>query len=318
MVINGVLGPIYTEALGQTLMHEHVACVDWSLRMCFGEQFFNYEEIKQLAVLRLKEAYEAGIRTIVDGTPINLGRDIHLIHDVAKESGVNIIASTGFYSHMQPNLEFRAERQIKDLLVSECTEGINGTGIRPGILKAAVDRPGISDYNRKILRAVGSAAAETELPVFCHTCPSIRNGNEAFDILVQSGVPAHRIILGHSGDCNDADYLESLLEKGAWLGMDRFDLSCEVFSPFEQRIAVIVELCRRGWAGKMFLSHDSSTYLCYYNYWSKHKEQIRENSEGMFTRIHRLVIPELQRQGVSESDIHTMLVKNPRHFFSGE
>lgn len=317
MVINGVLGPIHVDDLGQTLIHEHVACVDWSLRMCFGERFFNYDEVKDMAVLRFKEAYEAGIRTIVDGTPINLGRDIKLIHDVAKESGVNIIASTGFYAHSQPNLEFRAERQIKDLLVAECVEGINGTGICPGILKVAVDRPGISEYNRKILRAVGSAAAETGLPVFCHTCPSIRNGDEALDILTQSGVPANRIILGHSGDCKDPDYLESLLEKGAWLGMDRFDPSCEAFSPFDQRIAVIVELCRRGWTDRLFLSHDSSTYLCYYNYWSKHKERIKENSAGMFTRIHRLVIPELLCQGISESDIHAMLTANPKRFFSG-
>jgi len=318
MKINSVLGPLDSAQLGQTLMHEHVTCADWSMRMNFGDLFFDREAIKELAILRFREAKEYDIQTVVDGTPINLGRDIHLIRDVAEASGMNIIASTGFYYQQEPHLAARPEKQLKELMLRECTEGINGTGILPGIFKIAVDKPGVTDFNRKLLRAVGEAAAESGLPVFCHTCPAIRNGDEALDILVECGVPVNRVIMGHSGDSDDPDYLESLLEKGAWLGMDRFDPICAAEADFEQRVSVVAELCRRGWGNKLFLSHDTAAYLCFFDYWGANHEQIRKNSEGMLTRVHREVIPELLARGVSRESIDQMMTVNPRRFFEGE
>ena len=317
MQINGVLGPIDTAQLGQTLMHEHVTCADWSMRMNFEEDFFDRDAIRDLAILRFREARACGISTVVDGTPINLGRDIRLIRDVAEGSGVNIIASTGFYYQHEPGLAGRKEDQLVRLMLQECTKGINGTGILPGIFKIGVERPSTTDYNRKMLRAVGRAAAESGLPVFCHTCPAIRNGDEALDILLESGVSAHRIIMGHRGDCDSPDYLASLLRRGVYLGMDRFAPICEADAPFRQRVDVVAELCRRGWGGKLFLSHDAAAYLCFFNYWGRHRERIWEESEGMLTRVHREVIPELLRLGVGQSAIDAMMTENPRRFFEG-
>lgn len=317
MKINSVLGPIDTADLGQTLMHEHVSCVDWSLRMNFEDSFFNYEEIKALAIELYKEAREHGVRTIVDGTPINLGRDIRLIRDVAEGSGVNVIASTGFYYQFLPNISKRSDRQIKELLLRECTEGINGTGILPGIFKAGVEEPGITDYNRKILHITGEAAGESGLPVFCHTCPKLKLGDEALDLLLETGLSPNRIIIGHSGDSGDVDYLESLLEKGVWLGLDRFDPPCSFFAPFEVRTQTAAELCRRGWSHRLFLAHDASVVLSFYDYWGKHKDAIIEKSPGKFTEIHRNVLPELLRLGVTQEDIDRMLIHNPRNFFEG-
>ena len=317
MKINSVLGPIDTADLGQTLMHEHVSCVDWSLRMNFEESFFNYDEIKELVVRLFKQARAHGVTTMVDGTPINLGRDIRLIRDVAEESGVNVIASTGFYYQFLPNIAKRSDHQIKSLLLKECTEGINGTGILPGIFKAGVEEPGITDYNRKLLRITGEAAGESGLPLFCHTCPSLKLGDEALDIFLETGLSPNRIIIGHSGDCGDVDYLESLLDKGVWLGMDRFDPPCEFFATFEVRTKTVAELCRRGWAHRLFLAHDASVHLGFYDYWGKHRQSIIEKSDGKFTEIHRNVLPELLRLGVSQEDIDRMLIHNPRNFFEG-
>lgn len=317
MKINGVLGQIDTAELGETLMHEHVTCADWSMRMNFGDIFFDYERIKELAILRFREAKEAGINTVVDGTPINLGRDIKLIREVAEASGMNIIVSSGFYYQCEPGHASRRGSQIKDLLLRECTEGINGTGILPGIMKAAVEGPAFTDYNRKMLRAIGEVAAETNLPVFCHTDTKIKSGDEAFDIFADCGLPANRIILGHSGDCGDADYLESLLQKGVYLGMDRFDPICAADASFAQRTSVVAELCRRGWSSRLFLSHDTNTYLAFFDYWERHQEKIRQRSEGMLTRVHYDVIPELLRLGVTQEMIHDMVIENPRRFFEG-
>ena len=109
MMIQGVLGPIDTAELGQTLMHEHITCADWSMRMNFGDQ-----------------------------------ADIRLIREVARRTGLNFIASTGFYYQEEPWLYFRDEEEIYDLLMGDCADGISGTGSKPGILKAGVGRGGLT------------------------------------------------------------------------------------------------------------------------------------------------------------------------------
>lgn len=97
MKIHGVLGPLDTAALGQTLMHEHITCADWSMRMNFGSRFFEFDQVAAMAAAQLKKAKALGVTTMVDGTRINLGRDIRLIREVAQRAEINIIASSGFY-----------------------------------------------------------------------------------------------------------------------------------------------------------------------------------------------------------------------------
>lgn len=80
MLIPTVTGKVDSSELGYTLMHEHaVTCCDWSMRMCLKSQFCQEERLLEMAVTQLKKAKAAGIDTIVDGTPINLGRDVRLI-----------------------------------------------------------------------------------------------------------------------------------------------------------------------------------------------------------------------------------------------
>ena len=86
MMIQGVLGPIDTAELGQTLMHEHITCADWSMRMNFGARFFEFDQVAEIAAGQLGKAKALGVRTVVDGTPVNLGRDIRLIREVARRN----------------------------------------------------------------------------------------------------------------------------------------------------------------------------------------------------------------------------------------
>ena len=118
MMIQGVLGPIDTAELGQTLMHEHITCADWSMRMNFGARFFEFDQVAEIAAGQLGKAKALGVRTVVDGTPVNLGRDIRLIREVARRTGLNFIASTGFYYQEEPWLYFRDEEEIYDLLTA--------------------------------------------------------------------------------------------------------------------------------------------------------------------------------------------------------
>ena len=99
--INGVLGPIKSEELGFTLMHEHILIANWSMRAAFDD-WVNLDEVIEFASAEAKSALERGVKTIVDLTPINIGRDIHVIREVAARSGVQMIAATGLYYHEDP------------------------------------------------------------------------------------------------------------------------------------------------------------------------------------------------------------------------
>ena len=102
--VNGVLGPIDTEDLGFTLMHEHIMIANWSMRQAFAD-WIDAERIVEYAAGELVKAKEAGVKTVADLTPINIGRDIHIIHEAAARADVNVIASTGLYYHEEPWLE---------------------------------------------------------------------------------------------------------------------------------------------------------------------------------------------------------------------
>lgn len=170
-------------------MHEHITCADWSMRMNFGARFFEFDQVAEIAAGQLGKAKALGVRTVVDGTPVNLGRDIRLIREVARRTGLNFIASTGFYYQEEPWLYFRDEEEIYDLLMGDCADGISGTGSKPGILKAGVGRGGLTPLLQKVLHATGRVAKETGLPLFCHHDPSTAAGGAILDLLAPAACP---------------------------------------------------------------------------------------------------------------------------------
>lgn len=125
-----------------------------------------------------------------------------------------------------------------------------------------------------------------------------------------------KVVIGHVGDTNDLDYLEELLRMGVYLGLDRFGL--EVLWPEEDRLRNLLELMDRGWINRLIISQD----IPFYSDWGKNSfkkfEAIRsfDNITG-FTHIFESVLPKLKARGVSEDEIHTLLVKNPARVFHG-
>ena len=128
MMIQGVLGPIDTAELGQTLMHEHITCADWSMRMNFGARFFEFDQVAEIAAGQLGKAKALGVRTVVDGTPVNLGRDIRLIREVARHEKTLIPADFEYADLTGLTLEAREKL----------------TRIRPKNLGQAGRIPGVS------------------------------------------------------------------------------------------------------------------------------------------------------------------------------
>lgn len=315
MTVHGVLGPIARADLGQTLIHEHVTTADWSMRQAFGTRFYDPEVILERAVAQFSRARDRGVRTVVDGTPVNMGRDIGLLRAVAERTGVNFIASSGFYYQDEVYLTWRSADEIRALLDAECADGIGGSGVRPGIMKAACADAGITDILGKVFQAVGAVAAEHDLPVFCHHHPAVGNGDAILDVFEGAGVRPERIILGHSGDSGDLDYLVRMLERGCHLGMDRFGF-CDVGRNLQERVSTIVALCERGYAHRLLLSHDLAVYFGVFGDWEAFLAQPEPAVD--FTFIHDTVVPALEGAGLAPETVRSMLVDNTAAVLTGE
>lgn len=317
MMINSVLGKMSTDDLGTVLMHEHVICIDWAARMCFRDRWFERDKVIEIAVGQLKKAKEYGIDTIIDGTAINLGRDIELIKEVSEKSGVNIIASTGIYFQEEPYLMGKPIDWLKDLFLEECERGIEGTGILPGFIKSATDKYGITDLNKKLIYVASEVQKKTNLPIFAHSSIWQETGPKQQDEFERNGVDLRRVIIGHSGDSNDINYLESIMKRGSFIGMDRFGDDAK--NSLENRVNTIYELVQRGWIHQMVLSHDYSAYIDWGTHsWQNTKEADWMNLDVDYTYVHRKAIPMLLEKGLTQKDIDILTKENPKNFIEGK
>lgn len=306
--VQSVLGPLDTAELGFTLMHEHVLVANWAMRRCFPG-YVDETWLVRHATEELRSAKERGVRSMVDLTPINLGRDIGLIRQVAEASGVQIVAATGFYWIEEPWMEAWEAERLAEYLIRDIEEGIEGTRTRAGIIKCATDRLGVTPLNEKLLQVAALAHRRTGVPISTHTSVENRSGLAQQDVFERAGVDLSRVVIGHCGDTEDVAYLEAILRRGSTIGMDRFGI--DIILPTKQRVDTIVELCRRGWAGQMVLSHDASCHIDWFP-----RDMIRRTvPHWNFRHIPDDVMPALRERGVSEDDLRAMTVDNPRRLF---
>lgn len=296
-------------------MHEHIFILTPDVQQNTGE--FNEEEEIISAVERLNELKQAGIDSICDPTVIGLGRYIPRIARVANSTELNIVVATGLYTYTDvPHyFKYRNHRTsasgadpLTDLFVRDITEGIRETTIRAGFLKCATDAPGLTPGVERVLRAVARASTQTSCPILTHTDPHTRRGLDQIVVFKDEGVDLSRVVIGHSGDVDDRPYLMELLEEGVILGMDRFGM--DRLFPFERRVKIVADLCREGFSSQLVLSHDASCYMDWFD------KPVRQSLFPNWNYLHisKDVLPALRALGVSENDITTMLVDNPRRF----
>ncbi len=317
-IIESVRGQVDTDELGTVLMHEHVFVLSEEIRENYPA-YWDEEERVADAVTKLKALKERGVDTIVDPTVVGLGRYIPRIQRINEQVDINIIAATGLYTYNEipfflqyvgPDTMFGGEDPMIAMFVDDITKGIAGTSVKAAFLKCAIEEQGLTPGVERVLRAVAAAHTETGAPITVHTNPHIESGLIVQKIFAECGVDATKVVIGHSGDTADLDYLTKLVEGGSYLGMDRFGL--DVLLPFEQRVDTVAEMCRRGYAEQIVLAHDASCYIDWFP--TGTKEAAAPNWH--FTHIHDDVLPALRERGVSEEQITTMLVDNPRSYFT--
>ena len=145
------------------------------------------------------------------------------------------------------------------MFVHDITRGIQGTDVKAAFLKCAADEPGVNENVEKVHRAVAKAHLKTGVPIMAHSRPASDTAPRQVEIFEEEGVDLSSVQIAHTGDTDDLDYIERLLEKGVYIGMDRFGI--EMYLPFDQRISTVLALLERGYAERMFLSADACVTL---------------------------------------------------------
>lgn len=309
--VNTVLGPIDSSELGFTLSHEHITLGAAGAAATYPG-FQDRQAIADAAAAALSEAYAGGVRAIIDVTTFDLGRDVALMQEVSRRSGVHAIPCTG--NHLAvPRIFWGAPvDRVAALFIKEITEGIENTGVKAGIIKVASDRGGVTENEEIVLRAAARASNATGTRISTHTWSPDRVGEQQTRILKEEGVDLNRVYIGHSNDDTDLGYLTGLLEQGVWLGLDRYPGGRIPGTPkWEERTAIVKRLIDAGWAHRLMLSHDHSTPMVQP---SPELRRERFNPDG-YLFITRNVLPRLRELGAADADIQAMMVDNPRRFF---
>ena len=312
-MINSVLGPLDTAALGFTLMHEHVAGAAPGILQNYPELLG--DGFMERIVAGLTKAREGGIDTIIDASTFDLGRDVSLLAEASRRSGGNIIATSGWFHDPDRFMGDWSADQFARLFVREVREGIAGTGIRAGILKSATDVGGVTPGGEIMLRAVARAHHETGVPIMLHSYAPGQVGRQQLAVLQEEGVDMGRVKVDHSLDTTDVAYLTWLLEQGCYLGMDRYPGN--LTSPLA-RTKTLKALIDAGYKDRLCVSHD----------WSLARHVAKDSPIGSpakrkkrnphdYLYIKKVVFPQLLEMGVSEEIIGSLLVDAPRNFFEG-
>jgi phosphotriesterase-related protein len=319
--VNTARGAIDTADLGVTLMHEHVFTMSTEIMENYPEGWGDGARREADAVTRLNELKSRGVDTIVDLTVIGLGRYIPRIARIAAATDLNIVVATGLYTYndipmyfhfLGPGAPLGGPEIMTDMFVRDIENGIADTGVKAAILKCATDEPGVTPGVERVLRAVAAAHRETGVPISTHTHAGTRRGLEQQAIFAEEGVDLTRVVIGHSGDTTDIAYLEELIAQGSYIGMDRFGV--DAYLSFEDRVNTVVTMCERGHANRMVLSHDAS---CYFDALPEATLPIALPN-WHYLHIHNDVIPALKERGVTEDQLTTMLVDNPRDIFAAK
>ena len=322
--INAALGSISPEDLGLTLVHEHIA-VGYSGWECDPlSRPYNREKMVKICLRALEPVKAYGVNSIIDATPADLNRDVDIMKEVSEKLQINIICSTGRYTEEEGKwayLKHRSERKIGDMytelyegFMHEITKGIGQSGVKPGVIKVATGLNCISPLEEAMLRAAARASKETGIPVITHT-ENGTMGPEQAELLTGQGVNPKRIMIGHMCGNPSLQYQVSVLSKGVNISFDRFGI--ESFVPDKVRTATLVGLLGVGYTDRIMMSHDFM--CCVSGRGGKLPDGVgRKTANWSLIHIFLNIIPSLKQAGITDEQIKTVMVDNPRRLFCGE
>jgi phosphotriesterase-related protein len=318
--IETVTGSVDAADLGTTLIHEHLRTRDeavheqWPQAKASGgiPEREHAGDGYDAAIEVATAAVELGVRTICDPTAMFLGRDVGFMRRVAEETRLQVVACTGIYTydHLPPFFVSREPDAIADLFCADIEDGIQATEIKAAFIKCAADEPGVTENVEKVHRAAARASLRTGAPIMAHSRPLSDTAPRQIEILLEEGVDPGKIQIAHTGDTDDLDYIERVLETGVWIGLDRYGL--EMYLPYEQRQATTVTLLERGYADRIFISADSCGTIDWFEQATIEQMLAAGMAKDWDIRIvHQRVLPDLREAGMTDDQVEQILVRNP-------
>jgi phosphotriesterase-related protein len=307
--VESVTGPLELERLGRTLVHEHLRVQSEPVPDQFPH-LYDDDDTYRRAAEGARALVDQGVATICDPSCMNHRRDVRFARRVAEETGLQVIPCTGIYTYNElPHFfQNRDEDFMADVFVHDVEEGIQGTDIRAAFLKCAVDEPGITEGVGKVLRACARASKRTGRPLMVHSHPGTRRGLEIMDVLDEEGVDPATVQIAHTGDTDDLEYIEELLARGPFIGMDRY--GTVVFLEDEKRNDTVIALLERGYADRMFLSTDA----CMDFDWFPRELLDQMTPRWKSTYLLDTIAPQLREDGMTDEQLDQMLVENPKRW----
>ncbi len=301
MKVRTVLGDIEPTLLGTTYSHEHLWTNPPATQKDRDLELTDYEA----SVSELWRFKRAGGDALVDATTLDYGRDASKLVQMSLETGVHVIATSGFNKHIYfPKwVEALSIEEIAEKLIRDVTIGMDGTKAKAGFLKAGSWNQMIHPLEEKVTRSVARAQLETGAPIWLHTEAGTM-GMEMLDILEDEGVDLTKVVVGHSDRNADPYFHLQLVRRGAYV---QFDGSSKIkYYPDSIRVSLIKNLLENGFINHLLISGDMGrkTYLHAYG-----------GGPG-FEYILKKLIPRLLDEGLTQKEIDTIFIDNPSRWLA--
>jgi len=302
--VRTVTGDVRADAIGLTLPHEHLFLTMWEDR---GTDSMLQLADEALLLAELEDFKAGGGTCLVDQTPRGCGRDPAAVKRLAEKSGLSIVMGCGWYTEPfyppEDALARRSVDSIADQLLGEIQEGLDGTGVRPGLIgEIGVAQGWISPLEERVHRAAARAQVRTGLPLATHTIYR-EVGSAQLDLFAEEGVDLSRVCIGHCDSQPYLDYCLSIAERGAYVAFDNIGRQ---MGRLEERLAsLVMELANRGHQAQILLSHDVGQM-----------PELKYFGGRGFTYLTETFVPRLRAAGASERLISTLTITNPREFLS--
>jgi phosphotriesterase-related protein len=316
--VETVRGTLDVEDLGLTLIHEHFFSSDEAVSAQWPH-VRDHDHEYNLALESARAVQSHGVKTVVEPTAMLLGRDVPALQRLADETGLQIVTCTGIYTydHLPQFLLNRDADFVASLFVHDIQQGIQGTEVKAAFIKCAADEPGVNERIEKVHRAAARASIQTGAPIMAHSRPASNTGPRQVEILLEEGVAPEKIQIAHTGDTDDLDYIQRLLDAGVYIGMDRYGI--DLFLPTDRRNATVLSLLERGHAERMFLSQDFDIPIANGLDWYPPEVVQQLQAAGAatdwsMTFLFEKVIPQLKEQGMTEEQLNVMMVENPKRW----
>lgn len=302
-IIRTVCGDIEPSQLGVCYGHEHLLGQPPAQ---FATPDLTLDD-KQMALAELQHFQQAGGRAVVEMTTPDYGRDAAGLHWLSEQSGIKIIAATGYNKEKfsAPFLESATVQQLTAHFVCEVTIGMDGTAIKAGLIKASSTLNHISPLAEKLFQAAAQAHRATGAPISTHTEAGTM-ALEQIDLLVNAGVQPQHIIIGHLDRLLDWELHLKVARAGVYLGYDQ--ISKEKYYPDGLRAEFIQRLFAAGHGRQILLSGD----LARRSYWHSYTQGAVLGFQYILTRFTHL----LTACGLSAEDAQAMLIDNPAQALS--